>query len=139
MKVKALRYKKEFNHFQEFVLIEEYGGEPQVFTSEVPKLYPESATLEGLIEYVEGNDYYEGLDLDWDKVELVEFELIETGVVGADIRNKLTPSLNLVALLEIFFKDRIAYSDDERATLAKLIQTEMKKSKESVKYIANLL
>ena len=136
MKVKALRYKKEFNHFQEFVLIEEYGGEPQVFTSEVPKLYPESATLEGLIEYMESNDYYEGLDLDWDKVELVEFELIETGEVGADIRNKLTPCNNLVALVKLYLNET---NVDKQAMLKKFIWKEIKQSKKSIKYIANLL
>lgn len=139
MRVKTLRYKKEHNPFQEFVILEDIGSGVEVFTSSTPKLYPESATLEGLIEYVEGNDYYEGLDLDWDKVELVEFDLIETGVVGADIRNKLTPSLNLVALLELFFREKVAYADDKRAKLAEFIKKEMEQSKKSIEYIANLL
>jgi len=136
MKVKALRYKKEFNHFQEFVLIEEYGGEPQVFTSEVPKLQPESATLEAMREYMENNDYYEGLELDFDKVELVEFELIETGVVGADIRNKLTPYNNLVALVRLYLNET---NLEKQVMLKKFIWKELKQSKKSIKYIANLL
>ena len=136
MKVKALRYKKEFNHFQEFVLIEEYGGEPTVFTSETPKLYPESATLEGLIEYVETNDYYEGLDLDWDKVELVEFDLIEAGEVGADIRNKLTPYNNLLALVKLYLKET---NPNKQKMLKKFIRKEITQSKKSIKYIAELL
>jgi hypothetical protein len=139
MKVKALRYKKEFNPFQEFVILEDIGVGIEVFTSSTPKLYPESATLEGLKEYIEDNDYFEGLELDWDTVEMVEFDLIEENTISADIRNKLTPSLNLVALLEIFFKDRVGYADEKRAAVAKLIQTEMIKSKENIKYIANLL
>jgi len=140
MKVKALRYKKEFNKFQEFVLIEEVGGgEPMVFTSATPKLQPETATLEAMKKIFEDEDYYEGLELDWETVELVEFDLIESGVVGADIRNKLTPPLNLVALLELFFKEKVAYADEKRAVLFKLIQTEMEKSKKNIKYIANLL
>jgi len=134
MRVKTLRYKKEHNPFQEFVILEDIGSGVEVFTSSTPKLYPESATLEGLIEYVEGNDYYEGLDLDWDKVELVEFDLIETGVVGADIRNKLTPSLNLVALLELFFREKVAYADDKRAKLAEFIKKEMEQSKKSITF-----
>lgn len=135
MKVKALRYKKEFNVFQEFVLIEEYGGEPTVFTSETPKLYPESATLEGLVEYVETNDYYENLDLDWDKVELVDFELTETGEVGADIRNKLGNYYSLVQMVELLLEEK---NPDTRKTLKKLIRAEIKLGKESVEYLAEL-
>jgi len=136
MKVKALRYKKEFNHFQEFVLVEEYGGEPMVFTSDTPKLQPETATLEGMKEYMENNDYFEDLDLDWDKVELVEFDLIEAGEVGADIRNKLTPPLNLLSLLKLYFEQT---EEAEKQTLMKFIEKEMEQSEKSIKYIANLL
>jgi len=136
MKVKALRYKKEFNDFQEFVLIEEFGGEPTIFTSETPKLYPESATLEGLREYVETNDYYEGLDLDWDTVELVEFHLVEVNTVGADIRNKLSPCKNLAELVKVFLDEE---HPDKKNGLKKLIYEEIKQSKKSVDYLASLL
>lgn len=140
MKVKALRYKKEFNDFQEFVQIEEIGGEPMVFTSEIPKLHPETVTIEGLREYMEKNeDYYEGLDFDLDKLEFVEFELIETGVVGADIRNKLSPPKNLVAMLEDFFDDNVADAPKEREKLVEFIKKEMKQTEVSVEYLANLL
>lgn len=136
MKVKALRYKKEFNHFQEFVLIEEYGGEPMVFTSETPKLQPETATLEKMREYMESNDYYEGLDLDWDKVELVEFDLIESGEVGADIRNKLGNYSNLVQMVELLLDED---DHDMKKKLKKLIRVEINRGKKSVEYLANLL
>jgi len=141
MKVKALRYKKEFNDFQEFVLIEEYGGEPMVFTSEIPKLQPETATIEDMRKYIENNDYYEDLEINWDKLELVEFDLIESGVVGADIRNKLTPPLNLVALLRIYFSETDDKEDDVRnkEKLLPYIKKEMEQSEKSVKYISNLL
>ena len=136
MKVKALRYKKEFNDFQEFVLIEEFGGEPTIFTSETPKLYPESATLEGLREYVETNDYYEGLDLDWDTVELVEFHLVEVNTVGADIRNKLTPCLTLAYLVEAFLSEE---HPDKKNGIKELIWDVLKQNRKSVEYLANLL
>jgi len=99
-------------------------------------LQPESATLEAMREYMENNDYYEGLELDWDKVELVEFELIETGEVGADIRNKLTPYNNLVALVRLYLKET---NVDKQAMLKKFIWKELKQSKKSIKYIAELL
>jgi len=136
MKVKALRYKKEFNKFQEFVHIEDMGAGPEVFTSALPKLQPESATLEDMKKMFEENDYYEGLELDFDKVELVEFELIETGVVGADIRNKLTPYNNLVALVRLYLNET---NLEKQVMLKKFIWKELKQSKKSIKYIANLL
>ena len=71
MKAKALRYKKEFNVFQEFVWIQEYGGEPHIFTSDLPYLQPMTATIESM------KTMYEGLDLGLDKMEFVEFKLIE--------------------------------------------------------------
>ena len=63
MKVKALRYKKEFNKFQEFVRIEDIGEGPEVFTSDLPNIQPETATLEIMKEYFENNDYYDDLEL----------------------------------------------------------------------------
>lgn len=136
MKVKALRYKKEHNPFQEFVILEDVGSGVEVFTSATPKLYPESATLEGLIEHVEENDYFEGLELDWDTVELVEFELVEKNTIGADIRNKLTPCLNLGSLIKLYLKE----SDElKRGVLERYLEKEIVKSEESIKYISDLL
>lgn len=138
MKVKALRYKKEFNFFQEFVRIEEVGGEPMVFTSEIPDLQPETANLEDMRKIFEEEDSYEGLDLDFNKLELVEFDLIESGEVGADIRNKLSPPLNLVALLKIYFKDE-EITPTTKESVVKLIKAEMEKTEKSIKYISNIL
>jgi len=98
MKVKALRNK----YTNEFIHIEALGDEPQVFTSELPKLQPETATIELMQKFYEEEDYFEDLEVRWEKMELVEFDLIEFGEIGADIRNKLTPYYNLVALVELF-------------------------------------
>jgi len=136
MKVKVLRYKKEHNPFQEFIHIEDMGGGPEVFTSAVPKLHPETATLELMQQLMDDDDYYEGLELDWDTVELVEFDLIDSGVVGADIRNKLSPPKNLVSMLEVFFKEK---DEEKKYYLKRIIKKEMTQSKKSIKYIANLL
>jgi len=134
MKIKALRTKKEP---KEFIHIEIETGYNSfdVFTSDIPKILPITATIEEMKEYYE--DW--GCEVDFEPFELVEFDLIESGEVGADIRNKLTPSLNLVAMLELYFKDNVAHATEERENLARLIKSEMKKSKENIKYIANLL
>jgi hypothetical protein len=136
MKVKALRYKDT----KEFVYIDhEHGGEePMIFTSTLPKLQPETADLEVMKELFENNDYYEGLELDFDKVELVELDIIESGEVGADIRNKLSPPKNLIALLEVFFETKVGYTD-ERRKLVNIIKEEMKQAKKNIDYIADLL
>jgi len=125
MKVKALRYKdtKEFVHIEEV-----FDDEPQIFTSGLPKVQPITATLETIKDYIENNDYFEDLEIDWDRIELVEFYFIELDIIGADIRNKLTPPKNLVAFCEV-----------RREALAKLIKKEMKQVKKSVDYLAKLL
>jgi len=132
MKVKALRNK----YTKEFIHIEALGDEPQVSTSELPKLQPETATIELMQKFYEEEDYFEDLEVRWEKFEFVEFDLIEFGEIGADIRNKLTPSYNLVALVELFLKEE---DSDKKSKLKKLIKKEIIQSKESVKYIANLL
>lgn len=143
MKFKTLRYKKEFNQFQEFVIIEEVGGEPMVFTSATPKLQPETANLEEMKKFFEENDYYEGLEFDWDKVELVELLVIEPDEVGADIRNKLTPPQNLVRMLEEFFTEPLEPSNNldrmRQNDFIRLIKKEMIQTKENIKYIGDLL
>ena len=132
MKVKALRYKDT----KEFIHIESYGEEPMVCTSSIPNIQPETATLELMKKVWEADDFFEGLELDMDNVELVEFDLIDVGEVGADIRNKLTPYNNLVALVGLYFKETDV---DKQIVLKKLILKETKQSEESIKYIANLL
>lgn len=136
MKAKVLRYKKESNDFQEFVWIQEYGGKPMVFTSDLPYLHPETATIEGMKAMFEQDDRYESLDIDLDKMEFVEFEVVEKNTVGADIRNKLSPCLNLVELLEEYFSKN---EEEYKITLQEFIKKEMKQSKKSIEYIASLL
>ncbi len=132
MKVKALRYKDT----KEFIHIENYGEEPMIFTSSLPKIQPETATLEGLKKLFENNDFYEGLELDFNKVEFIEFDLIETGEIGADIRNKLSPPLNLTNLIQLYFNET---DEDKKKGLEKYIKKDIEQSKISIDYIANLL
>lgn len=132
MKVKTLRNKDT----HEFIFFEKLFGTYHIFTDDVPKLFPNTITFESILEKYP----LESCDFDsFDNIELVEFDLIESGEVGADIRNKLTPCFNLIALLKLYFNDNVAHATEKRASLAKLIKTEMEKSKENIKYIVNLL
>ena len=131
MKVKALRFKDT----KEFVHIQEFGGKPSVFMSGLPNLQPETATLELMGKLME-HDFYQGLDLDMDNVELVEFDLIERNTIGQDIRNKLSPYKNLVALIEVFLEEEDLI---KKKKLKKFIRKEIVQSKKSIKYLAGLL
>ena len=140
MKLKALRTLSEP---KEFVHVDTIAKTMMFYTSDLPKVQPLTATLEGMREYYK-NDIPLPDQITWDEVELVEFEafeLKESSSVGADIRNKLSPPLNLVALLRIYFTT----TDDKEADLANMerilpyIKKEMENSERCIKYIAGLL
>jgi len=132
MKAKALRYKES----KEFIYIQELGGEPSVFTSDLPNLHPMTATIELIGGMLEDNDFYEGLDLDLDAIELVELDIIESGKVGADIRNKLGNYNSLVQMVELLLMEK---DHERKIKLKKLVRKEIKLGHETVKYLANLL
>ena len=135
MKIKALRTKAEP---KEFVTIDTLDKVMIMYTGELPKPQPLTATMESL------KDYYKDCtplpdQITLDDLELVEFELYEVDTVGADIRNKLTPPLNLIALLRIYFTPNVAHASEERAKLYEYIKKEMENAEKNIKYIANLL
>jgi hypothetical protein len=132
MKFKALRTKREP---KEFVHVDTISTTLIFYTGELPKPQPLTATLEAMREYYK-SDIPLPDQLTFDDLEIVEFEMYEADTVGADIRNKLTPSLNLLALLKLYFKEE---KEDLKGKLKKLIDKEILKSEESIKYISNLL
>jgi|ERR1035437_2788017 hypothetical protein len=139
MKFKTLRTKKEP---KEFVHIDTIATTMILYTGDLPKPQPLTATMEGLKEYYK-NDIPLPDQLTLDDIEMVEFEMFEADTVGVDIRNKLSPPENLVRMLEEFFTepfeprsnlDRMKQND-----LIRLIKKEMKETKINMKYIADLL
>jgi len=132
MKFKALQTKREP---KEFVHIDTITNTMILYTGDLPKPQPLTATMEGMKEYYKNDTLLPGT-LTFDDIELVEFEMFEVDTVGADIRNKLSPPLNLVALLRIYFKEE---SPDRRAKLKTFVEKEMENSERCIKYIANLL
>ena len=135
MKFKTLRTKREP---KEFVYIDTIEGTMIMYTCDLPKTQPLTATLEDMKKYYENNPSLPG-DLTMNDLEMVEFEMYEADTVGADIRNKLSPPKNLVSLLEAYFSANVVHASEERTKLAKLIKKEMAQTKISVDYIANLL
>jgi hypothetical protein len=131
MKFKALRKKST----QEFVEIQEFGGMNVVFTSELPNPQPMTATID-LMKQIYDGQHTKGINFNFDDFELVEFETYEVNTVGADIRNKLSPPLNLVSLLRLYFNEE---SPDRKAKLKTFVEKEMENAEKSIKYIANLL
>ena len=125
MKVKTLRFKdtKEFVHILE-------GG--MVATSGIPDILADTASIEALRKYYETS--FPGKEIDYDNFEVVEYDFIESGEVGADIRNKLSPPLNLVALLGDYFE----LVDTRKIDLKDVILKEMAQTKISVEYLSKL-
>ena len=131
MKFKALRNIET----KEFVEIVNHDGTYVVYTHELPNPQPMTATIELMKQYY---DEYHPLppEINLDNYELVEFDCIESGVVGADIRNKLTPLLNLIALCGLLLKNE---HPEKKDVLKNLLKKEMETSKICIKYLVKLL
>ena len=128
MKVKTLRFKDT----KEFVHILEDGS---VGTSNIPDALPETASMDGLKKYYEISGHKQPENID--EMEVVEYDFIEAGEVGADIRNKLSPPNNLVELLEDYFDEGTHKIDKEKVKV--FILKEMEQTKISVDYLSKLL
>lgn len=126
MKVKTLRFKDT----NEFVHVLQDG---HLATSDVPDLLANTASIENLKKYYE--TVFPDAVVDYDKLEVVEFEMIDPDEVGADIRNKLSPPLNLVEMLTEYF-DNPEVKDFQK--LERMIRKEMNQTKASVEYLAKL-
>ncbi len=133
MKFKALRYKKSPS---EFATIDLNDGTYILYTHELPNPQPETVTMELMRGYYEQHLPPLPPEISLDDFEYIEMECFEANTVGADIRNKLSPSLNLVALLEVYFKEK---DEEKKNKLMEYIKKEMKMSKKNIKYISNLL
>lgn len=137
MKFKTLRSRetKEFVHID----VHQNLNFCSVGTSSTPRILPETATLDGVIEYLGEKK----IDVDFDDIEMIELDVFEADVIGADIRNKLTPSLNLIRMLQQYFKEPFEPRSDLDRTkqndLIRLIKKDMKQSEKCIKYIAKLL
>ena len=68
--------------------------------------------------------------------QLTIFKPDEIDALGADIRNKLSPPKNLVAMLELYFSIE---EGEKKEGLLKYIKAEMTQTKINVEYLANLL
>lgn len=132
MKFKALRTKREP---KEFVHIDTLDKTMIMYTGELPKPQPLTATLEAMKEYYKDCVPLPG-ELTLDDFELVEFDCIESGVIKADISNKLTPLLNLIALNKLLLEEN---DPAQEVVLKGLIKKEMETSKICIKYLVKLL
>ena len=133
MKFKVLRNKET----KAFVQLLKYNNRYMEFTSETPLLLPLSASIEGLKNvHMQESSVEITIFVDYDNFEMIELDVLESGVIGADIRNKLGSPTNLLAILKLYFKEENA---DRIRTLEKFIKKEMEVSEISLKYIANLL
>lgn len=124
MKVKYVVHKKT----KAFLCFDEFDGRSCLFTSELPQmpLNPD-ADDKDLMNYF--NYHYP--ELSFDEYEIVEFDLIESGIVGA-----VTPANNLISMLETYFTTT---DEDGKSTLLKFIKLEIENIETSIEYLKNLL
>ena len=127
MKCKVLRNKDT----KEFIDVLEGGIMGTIST---PHLLPMSVSMEIFTKYV--NMTAPDNTINFDELEIVEFDVFEAGEIGADIRNKLSPPKNLVALLEDYFD---TMDTGKQIKLLKFIQDSMAETKVSVEYLSKLL
>lgn len=130
MKTKALRNKTTGKYLHYLVNRDEAN---ELFPSNLPELLCESTTLEDLLE-----EYKNAINFSTDtsEYELVEFDLIESGVIGDDIRNKLTPFKNLVASISLFLIEKSA---GKKILMKGHIEKEIKQAKISLEYLTKIL
>lgn len=125
MKAKTLIRKdtKEYVHIYSFL----HGLEP--YTCELPQILASTADIETLKKI--------NSDIDFSNYELIDIDIINSGEIGADIRNKLSPLKNLVTMLN----EREKYTNDSKiyVELSCLIRKEINQCKISIDYLASLL
>jgi uncharacterized protein Smg (DUF494 family) len=132
MKIKALRTKKEP---KEFVEISNIGGINMIFTCILPVLMNITATMDLLKKYYEEHSPLPK-EINLDDYELIKYDLIEAGVICADIRNKLSPLNNLVNMLKLYFKEE---DKEKKDIIETYIKKEIEQSEISIKYLSELL
>jgi hypothetical protein len=147
MKFKALRTKREPHEFVE-ICFHRSDADPNegvwvVYTGELPNPQPETVDMELMKTYYSQQRVQLPEEINLDDFELIEIEAFEANTVGADIRNKLTPSKNLVSMLVLFFTEPFEPRNDlqrmKQNDLIRIIKKEMEAVKISVEYLANLL
>ena len=129
MKYKALRTIAEPYEFVHIDDVENINW-CMVSTSDIPRVLPNSVTMEGLIDYYNKHEKL----VDFERYELVEVELIEPNTTGADIRNKLSPIKNLLSILR---SSKVPLHENPK--INEIIQEEIIRAESSIAYIANLL
>ncbi len=140
MKIKALRTKKEPREFVEICFHRSDKNSEKgtwvAYTGELPNSQPATATMELMKAYYEQQRVPLPSEINLDDYELVEFDVIESGVIGTDIRNKLTPFLNLIALIDIHLKDE---HPEKKKVIENLIRKEIGTCKICARYLTKLL
>jgi len=140
MKFKALRTKEEPKEFVELCFhrndVDPNNGEWMIYSGELPNPQPATADLELMKAYYAQQAVPLPSEINLDNYELVEFDCIESGIVGAEIRNKLTPILNLIALNKLLLEEE---NPEKLKVLKGYIKKEMETSKICIKYLVKLL
>lgn len=97
----------------------------------LPEILQADITLEGLLDHYAMTLPY----LDTSEFEVIELDIIESGVVGADIRNKLSPIKNLLAVIGIYFIEK---SSGKKILLKGIIDKDIRQARISIEYLTKM-
>lgn len=128
MKVKTLKSKSTGNYLH-FTLDEH---DVIMVERKLPDILQADVTLEGLFDHYAMTFPY----LDTTDFDVVELDLIETGVIGADIRNKLTPVKNLIATVEAYLNEK---SSGKKIIMKGHIEKDIRQVRIAIEYLTKLL
>ena len=127
--------------FGEFASIHSYNetGKLELYTHELTDPKPEDVTIELVKGYYEQHDLVLEGDYSIEDLIVKRYDYIEEGVLGADIRNKLSPIKNLLTLLTIYKDQKHAMDWDHKEYFEKQIIALIEECKESVIYLSELI
>lgn len=120
---------------KEFVSLMTFNGVTNAFTSSLPSMPLNNNSDDEIMDYLKR----ENPEIDFTAYELILIDVNESSkidAIGEDIRNKLTPIKNLIALLNEY-----NHNDDFliKNKIMKLINSEIASSKHCVEYLSNIM
>lgn len=120
---------------KEYVSLMTFNGITDAFTCSLPSMLLNDNPDDEIMNYL----MRENPEIDFTPYELMSIDVNESSkldAIGDDIRNKLTPIKNLIALLNEYNNN-----DDYliKNKIMKLINSEIASSKQSVEYLSNIL
>jgi len=127
--------------FGEFASFESFNetGKLELCTHALPDPRPEGLTIQLIKDYYEQHDQIAVGDCTIEDLEIKTYEYCEEGVLGADIRNKLSPIKTLLGLLTIYKENKHRMDWNHKEYVENAIVAFVEKCEENVTYLSKLI